>query len=58
MNPIKSKKRKLNIEVRPAIGVNGAVVESDLEAHSSDLSEEDMAEVAAYGATRSCYQFQ
>jgi len=28
--------------------------ESDLAAHSSPLSAEDLSEIAAYGATRSC----
>lgn len=53
MKPVKSKRSKLNLEVHTSLGVDPQI-ESDLAAHSSSLSEEDLAETAAYGATRSC----
>lgn len=53
MKPVKSKRSKLNLELHTAIGV-GPVDESDLAAHSSPLTDADLSEVAAYGATRSC----
>ncbi len=51
MKPIQSKHRKLNLQVRTGIGVQQ---ESDLAAHSTPLTEDELSEVAAYGATRSC----
>lgn len=53
MKPVKSKRNKLNLEVHTAIGA-GPATESDLSAHSSPLTDADLSEVAAYGATRSC----
>lgn len=51
---VKSKNKKLNLQIRPTVGT-GAVVETDLSAHSSELTEADLSKVAAYGATRSCH---
>ncbi|HET6584073.1 MAG TPA: hypothetical protein VFG69_11505 [Nannocystaceae bacterium] len=53
MNQVKSKRNKLNLEVRTGLGAEPEL-ETDLEAHSSPLDDEELAEVAAYGATRSC----
>ncbi len=53
MQPIKSKRHKLNLQVHTGIGA-GPADETDLAAHSSPLSDEDLSEIAAYGATRSC----
>jgi hypothetical protein len=58
MEPVKSKKRKLNLEVCPPSAE--ATVEIDLAANSTSLSDLDLAEIAAYGVlmmpgkTRSC----
>jgi hypothetical protein len=51
MKSIQSKTRRLNLQVRSSAG---AQQESDLDAHSSPLTEDELSEVAAYGATRSC----
>ena len=53
MYPIKSKNQKLNLQVRTNLGVNPER-ETDLEANSTPLDNEDLSEVAAYGKTRSC----
>lgn len=53
MYPIKSKNQKLNLQVRTNLGVTPEQ-ETDLEANSTPIDTEDLAEVAAYGKTRSC----
>jgi hypothetical protein len=47
MNPVKSK--KLNLQVRTQL--EQPMIESDLATVSTNLSDEDLSEVAAYGRT-------
>lgn len=54
MTPVKSKNRKLNLQVRTNLDATKPIVETDLLAHSTELTDEDLSEVAAYSRTRTC----